>query len=487
LPFAVLFALVSLVAFGTPLLKLAYEYLPGFRFSRVDRAGYFLILCQFVMAAFAARSLGEDKAGVMRKVFGGAVVLLFAATYFWVRARAPYMPYDLGSMRALPPPASLAPEQAAAIVARTQTAALFAGGTALAFFLPAGRIAAALPFVLAAAQLFQAGIPYRGLRDAGEILRDDPAITELRAKLDAGDAGGGRFARFGRDAGGFYTFSSVIPPSTNVPFALRDVQGYNALSPRGLGDALERATGENLFSHGLWTGRRIVEPEQSRSIEHPIFDALSTRVIVSHLPPGQAESPRAKGWTFASRNGFFAWENGEFLPRARLVSRGAGVTAEVLAGRVQAGDFDPAVEVIWAGEGALSEPAPAAAPAPSSDADEGSAQGARVVEDEWNRVTVEVDADRENYLVLADSYDPGWKATIDGEPAPVLAAYGLVRAVRMPAGTHTVRFTYEPNSFRLGGALSLAGLAILATLTVRSHRARRIHSSYRAPRTGRSH
>ncbi len=463
LPFAVLFVLVALVAFGTPLLKLAYEYLPGFRFSRVDRAGYFLILCQFVMAAFAARSLRDDKAGVMRKVFGGAIVLAFAATYFWVRGHAPYMPYELGSLRALPPPATLAPEQAAAIVTRTQSAALFAWGTALAFFLPAGRIAAALPFILAAAQLFQIGLPYRGLRDVDEILRDDPAIAELRTRLDEGDAGGGRFARFGRDAGGFYTFSSVIPPSTNVPFALRDVQGYNALSPRGLGDALERATGENLFSHGLWAGRRIVEPEQTRSLEHPLFDALSTRVIVSHLAPGQPEAPRAKGWTFVSRNGFYTWENREFLPRARLVPRGEGVNADELARRVDAGAFDPAHEAIWAGEGLVN--------GSTTVRIIGGAGRARVTEDEWNQVTIEVAADHDCVLVLADSYDPGWKATIDGEPAPVLAAYGLVRAVIMPAGAHTVLFTYGPNAFRLGGALSLAGLAILGTLFVRAFRA----------------
>lgn len=471
LPFAILFLLVALVAFGTPLLKLAYDYLPGFRFSRVDRAGYFLILCQFAMAAFAARSLRDDPAGALRKVFGGVIVLVFVAAYFWVRKYAPYMPYELGSLQVPPPPASLAPEQSAAIVARTLSAALFAGGTALAFFLPAGRIAAVLPFVLAATQLFQMGLPYRGLRNPGEILRNVPAITELRAKLDAGDAGGGRFARFGRDAGGFYRFSSVIPPSTNVPFALRDVQGYNALSPRGLGEALERATGENLFSHGLWTGRRIVEPEDSRSIEHPIFDALSTRFLLSHLPPGEPDAPRAAGWKFAGGNGFYSWENIEFLPRARLVSRGVGLTATELASRLKAGAFDPSVEVIWAGDGAMNAPDPAAE---AGSAREGSANAVRMVEDEWNRVTIEVSGDHQNILVLADSYDPGWKATIDGDPAPVLAAYGLLRAVVMPAGTHTVRFTYEPNSFRTGAILSLAGLAIFATLLVRALAVRRV-------------
>jgi vacuolar-type H+-ATPase catalytic subunit A/Vma1 len=53
---------------------------------------------------------------------------------------------------------------------------------------------------------------------------------------------------------------------------------------------------------------------------------------------------------------------------------------------------------------------------------------------------------------------PGWKASVDGDAQPIQRANYLFRAVRVPAGRHTVRFRYQPTSFRAGAAISLAAL-----------------------------
>ena len=75
---------------------------------------------------------------------------------------------------------------------------------------------------------------------------------------------------------------------------------------------------------------------------------------------------------------------------------------------------------------------------------------ARIVEDLPERVVVETDAATPAYLVLADTFDPGWSATVDGRPAPIWPAYVAFRAVYLPQGTHTVVFTYRPAGFESG-------------------------------------
>src|SRR5262249_10557352 len=63
-------------------------------------------------------------------------------------------------------------------------------------------------------------------------------------------------------------------------------------------------------------------------------------------------------------------------------------------------------------------------------------------------------------LFLADTFDPGWSATVDGRPAPVRPAYAAFRAVALRAGRHTVVFTYVPEGFSVGLAITLASLAL---------------------------
>jgi hypothetical protein len=59
---------------------------------------------------------------------------------------------------------------------------------------------------------------------------------------------------------------------------------------------------------------------------------------------------------------------------------------------------------------------------------------------------------------------------VDGLPAPILTADHALRAVYVGPGLHTVRFSYEPLSLRLGAALTLAALLALAGLLLGARR-----------------
>ena len=63
-------------------------------------------------------------------------------------------------------------------------------------------------------------------------------------------------------------------------------------------------------------------------------------------------------------------------------------------------------------------------------------------------------------------YKYGWKASIDGNPAEHFRANYVLRGMTLPAGSHTVTFSFEPESYRTGNKVSLAGSILLLVLLV---------------------
>jgi uncharacterized membrane protein YfhO len=77
---------------------------------------------------------------------------------------------------------------------------------------------------------------------------------------------------------------------------------------------------------------------------------------------------------------------------------------------------------------------------------------------------IRVRAPGPGWLVVTDRYSPGWRATVDGRPAPVHKAAFLFRAVALEGGTHEVRFEFRPFLYRTQvtaswSLLLVAGLA----------------------------
>jgi hypothetical protein len=80
---------------------------------------------------------------------------------------------------------------------------------------------------------------------------------------------------------------------------------------------------------------------------------------------------------------------------------------------------------------------------------------------EPERVEIRTDSPRDGFLVLSDTYRPGWSALVDGAPTPILRAHSAFRAVRVPGGKHRVLFFYRPASLRVGAAVSVFALLVL--------------------------
>ena len=107
--------------------------------------------------------------------------------------------------------------------------------------------------------------------------------------------------------------------------------------------------------------------------------------------------------------------------------------------------FDPRTAVVIPGEAPARPPAGAAPD-----------ESLTITGYEPERVVLRADVKRPAFLVLADAAFPGWEATVDGVPVPVLQANLMFRAVALEPGAHEIVFAYRPTSWRWGLIISAA-------------------------------
>ena len=67
-----------------------------------------------------------------------------------------------------------------------------------------------------------------------------------------------------------------------------------------------------------------------------------------------------------------------------------------------------------------------------------------VVDESTDRRTLLVTSSGPAFVVLRENYHPGWKAVVDGNPAPVYRADYLFFGVPVSPGSHTVVFEFDP-------------------------------------------
>lgn len=75
-----------------------------------------------------------------------------------------------------------------------------------------------------------------------------------------------------------------------------------------------------------------------------------------------------------------------------------------------------------------------------------------------------VEAGETSLVVIAQSFARGWKATVDGQPVPLLRANHAFQALQVPPGRHQIRLTYRDESLPLGAGLTGLALAACAAL-----------------------
>lgn len=88
------------------------------------------------------------------------------------------------------------------------------------------------------------------------------------------------------------------------------------------------------------------------------------------------------------------------------------------------------------------------------------------------RIAFEARTEGTAFVVLAQTFYSGWKATVDGAPARLVLANGAFQALALPAGHHAIVLQYRDFAFRCGVILSFASLLVAANLIARANKNR---------------
>ncbi len=249
------------------------------------------------------------------------------------------------------------------------------------------------------------------------------------------------------NAGGEKTFNSNV----GMYYGLDDIRGYDSIIPRQYADfmGLIEEQGELIYN-------RIAPLYDYDSLDSPLLDLLNVKYVLTtqHIP-----NP---GYTLVYDGEVGIYRNDDYLPRAFVVHE-AEVIEDEKALLASVGALDPRERVL------LSERPPEEylASAPPGQAEPEAA--AQVTEYGINQVVVDVELRRAGWLVLSDSYFPGWKAFLqldDGSERELdiyRADYNF-RAVHLEPGPNVVRFRYSPMSFKLGVYATFMGLVVVLSV-----------------------
>lgn len=85
-------------------------------------------------------------------------------------------------------------------------------------------------------------------------------------------------------------------------------------------------------------------------------------------------------------------------------------------------------------------------------------------------ITIAVNNTNAAFLVLSDSYYPGWEAIVNGAATPIYPTNVLFRGIAVPAGENVITFRYRPRSWQQGRLLAAGGLMLWGMMVLLSRK-----------------
>ncbi len=290
----------------------------------------------------------------------------------------------------------------------------------------------------------------------------DPALLNYRPPVVdflKQDTGLWRFSTF--DPHGRNTFGANL----GMFYGFQDVRGYDSLFSAQYARYMGWIEPQDQLPYN-----RIAPFREFSSLDSPLTDMLNVRYIIT-----EEEIPLPKYRQVYQDGAVRVYENLGVVPRVFTLPLTTTVTVpDVAAVGAAVMSYDPRYYAIVETDGAgWTGPSTAAPPSSDVAAQVGTPIAQPVTTYGANEVEVDAIVDTPSWLILTDSFAPGWKAFTrpigagqDQETeVPIARVAGNFRGVQLDQ-SGTVRFKYTPNSVKFGAFASFLGGMILLFLAV---------------------
>jgi Bacterial membrane protein YfhO len=232
-----------------------------------------------------------------------------------------------------------------------------------------------------------------------------------------------------------------FPPNLNLTHGLEDVRGYDAVDPRDSVKLLELAVDPKRSVALAHARTQLATPliwlTAAGPRLHPVADLLNVRYLIFR------ERPPAWLPVILQEDDYWIVENRQALPRAWVPHHVNVVKDDHQALSAMAGlDYDPRQTAFMTDELRL------------PDAMQGQAS---VRYESPTKAELDVEMQTAGLVLLADSWNAGWRAELDGASCPINRVDVALRGFQVPAGKHRIICAYDPPSLRIGFHAAAAG------------------------------
>ena len=276
------------------------------------------------------------------------------------------------------------------------------------------------------AAMFKDSAPYYRIHDSSGILTEDPALRAGAAIIVGGDSTQLTYYVDLINLIGNFTTDQYRGDSDVEDLGINDITNYRILD--------------------LLNVKYFISDEKTNASQ---FELLSEGNETVHNFAGTG--------TESEVIHFYVYENMDVLPRAFVVGKAKVIFGreEILA-ELSSEEFNPGEYVVL--EKDIGKPLITGHKFKKAD----------IVFYSPNKASIDVSLDGSGFLVLSDTWYPGWKAFDNGREVEVYKADYALRAVYLEEGQHRVDFVFDPAAFKAGWIISLLSfIALLAYFFVK--------------------